>query len=362
MNLKMFRGTLQQDAQEFLRCLLTQIHDEIGVHVPPPFESRDTSGDSSGCHRDSMASCGSRDSACSNGSGDSQTKLVVSEQNSPPASKKRSSIISLSSSSSRQKLSGSTPNSAQNSPSKQPKFSLRGSYTRIRGGSSSKSSTESINKLSSQRSVSQNSLASHTSETSAEAKEPALKWSEGDAFVVDIITRRVTHHTNHPLSQSKSPVHVPQGGAEEDDPQVAPGGTSDEDEVKMEESVPKLEAESAESQGSVASDAENGEKIAVDGGSSEERRTKMDVQNSMEASSLAVSSGEVAAGCEAKSSEEDGSKEDGLKENGSKDSSSKESSSKEGGLRPQLAAPITLSGKKKNGKCMLVIIIDYICA
>ena len=345
MKVKMFRGSLQQDAQEFLRCLLTQIHDEIGVHVPPPCESRDTS---SGCHRDSMASCGSRDSECSNGSGDSQTKLMVSGQNLAPTSKKRSSIISLTSSSSRQKLSSSAPNSAQSSPYNQPKFSLRSSYTRIRGSSGSKSSTESINKLSSQRSVSQNSLASHTSESSVDMKEPALKWSEGDAFVVDIITRKVMHHTDYPLTRSRSPT-LP-NAAKEEGTQSAPSSTPEQDEVKTEEGVPDLQTKSTESLGSVTADTESGERVTADASLLGGRQTKMDDG----ALSPTASPGEAAIDSEAESptsSEEGGSKEGSSKE-GLKENSSKEGSLKEGGLRPQPTAPISLSGKKKNGKCV----------
>ena len=351
MKVKMFRGSLQQDAQEFLRCLLTQIHDEIGVHVPPPFEA---SGDPSGCHRDSMASCGSRDSECSNGSGDSQTKLMVSGQNSAPTSKKRSSIISLSSSSSRQKLSSSAPNSAQSSPYNQPKFSLRSSYTRIRGSSGSKSSTESINKLSSQRSVSQNSLASHTSESSVDMKEPALKWLEGDAFVVDIITRKVTHHTDYPLSRSRSPA-LP-SAAKEEGTQTAPGSTQEQDEVvetALEEGVPIVQTKSTECQGGVTTDINTGERVTADASLLGGRQTKMDEGSSAGTSSPSPSPGEDAVGSEEgspTSSKEDGSKEESSKE-GLK-SSSKEGSLKEGALRSQPTAPNTLSGKKKNGKCV----------
>lgn len=201
MKNRMFRGNLQQDAQEFLRCLLTQIHDEIGTIVP---EVDATCGcgqescDSTGCHRDSKVSASSHESDCSNGSSDSNTKLVGSARNSP-LSKKRSSQ-SLSSSSSRQKLHGSTHSLAQNSP----RFSLKGSYSKIRGSSSARSSTESIHKLGLQHGGSQSSLMSHSSETHSQhvqqtEEKPALKWSEGDVFVVDLITRGVTVHRNYCL-------------------------------------------------------------------------------------------------------------------------------------------------------------------
>ena len=151
-----------------------------------------------------MISCGSHDSECSNGSGDSHTKLMMrtsSARNSPLSKKK--SINSLSLSSSRQKPVGSLPGSTHSSPSNQPKFSFRGPYAKFRS-SSTRSSTESIHKLSSQRSVSQNSLSSHSSEMPQE--EPKrLKWSEGDVFAVDMITRKVTLHQH--TNQSKSLTH-----------------------------------------------------------------------------------------------------------------------------------------------------------
>ena len=211
MKNRMFRGNLQQDAQEFLRCLLTQIHDEIGTVVPEADAMcgcGQESCDSMGCHRVSKVSASSHESDCSNASSDSNTKLVGSTRSSP-LSKKRSSQ-SLSSSSSRQKLHGSTHSLAQNSP----RFSLKGSYSKIRGSSSARSSTESIHKLGLQHGGSQSSLMSHSSETRSQLMEqtdekPAVKWSEGDVFVVDLITRGVTVHRNCSL-----PVPHPVGSGE----------------------------------------------------------------------------------------------------------------------------------------------------
>lgn len=214
MKNRMFRGNLQQDAQEFLRCLLTQIHDEIGTVVPEVDAMcgcGQESCDSMGCHRVSKVSASSHESDCSNASSDSNAKLVGSTRSSP-LSKKRSSQ-NLSSSSSRQKLHGSTHSLAQNSP----RFSLKGSYSKIRGSSSARSSTESIHKLGLQHGGSQSSLMSHSSETRSQLMEqtdekPAVKWSEGDVFVVDLITRGVTVHRNCSLPVPP-PVGSSDGGA-----------------------------------------------------------------------------------------------------------------------------------------------------
>ena len=196
MKNKMFRGSLQQDAQEFLRCLLTQVHDEIGIQVPSSagFMASQKSCDSANsCQRDSMTSCVSHDSACSSSSGDSSSKLVVSTRNSPQQARKKSTSLS------RQKPGSSIPSS----PANPPKFSLRGSYTKIWGGSSSRGSTESLE----MRKHSSSQQHTHTAltatdvlpqregEEEVEEKETRLKWSEGDVFVVDMITRQVTVHS-----------------------------------------------------------------------------------------------------------------------------------------------------------------------
>lgn len=157
-----FKGSQQQDAQEFLRCLLTQIHEEMGTRVPPPEEGRG--------HRESMMSCDSDTSADSQCS---QTRLVGSVRNSPLNKKRSSSSSSLS----RIKLTGST----HSSPAAQSKLSK---YSKIITSASAKSSLESI-------------PAQVMGVGQRSSEEGVVEWEEGDVFLVDFINDKVTVHRNY---------------------------------------------------------------------------------------------------------------------------------------------------------------------
>ena len=130
MSNKMFKSSLQQDAQEFLRCLLTQLHDEIAIHVSDSvcvcggLKSCDSC-----CQRNSVISYNSHDSDSSN---DSQSKLVASgTARHSPLSSKMSAL--------------SVASSRRSSPSSTPKFSLKAKpYGKVVG--SAKSSTESLDR------------------------------------------------------------------------------------------------------------------------------------------------------------------------------------------------------------------------
>lgn len=161
-----FKGSQQQDAQEFLRCLLTQIHEEVGTRVPPPEEGRG--------HRESMMSC---DSDTSGDSQCSQTRLVGSVRNSPINKKRSSSSSSLS----RIKLPGST----HSSPAAQSKFS-NSRYSKIIASSSAKSSVESIP-----------AQVMGAGQGVRSSEEGVVEWEEGDVFLADFIDEKVTVHRNY---------------------------------------------------------------------------------------------------------------------------------------------------------------------
>ena len=223
----MFRTTLQQDSQEFLRCLLMQIHEESAVEVPLWVGVASGSHDPSSSCRDSLVSSVSHDSDISNLSGEfSQQPLVIGERrggegggegrrggegggegrrggegggegrggsakSSPLAKKKRLSRLSL-----KQKAAlsqGSGQNLFQGSPTNQRRFSLRTSHTKLRSGSGVKGSCESINRTPSQQQYggSQCSLDSQCSDGDGGG---GSRWGEGVVLEVDLTTRRVKVH------------------------------------------------------------------------------------------------------------------------------------------------------------------------
>ena len=188
MKNKLFHGSQQQDAQEFLRCLLTQIHDEIKMTVPDSLVCGcgRVSCDRNCCPpRDSMVSCTSHDS---NVSAESlHQKVVANSSKNSPLLKKRAKHSS-------QKSSGVTTHSATHvSPTIQPKFSFNKGKSKILAASAgSKTSVESIPQLVSHHGGSKLSL-----EPTSETVEEGLQWSRDDLVVVDLITRTVTVHRQY---------------------------------------------------------------------------------------------------------------------------------------------------------------------
>ena len=167
MKNKMFRGTHQQDAQEFLRCLLSQIHEEIGL-VIPGVVACGCGQKSCECHRrESAISSISHDSNTSN---DSTSKLVRSASGSPLTPKRKSS-----------------PSLTSNSLRK-------GSYSKLRW--SSKSSL--VGQQGDVGVKEESGSASKVGVTS----EGCVQWEAGDVFVVDLDTRVVSHHSLHSSATS----------------------------------------------------------------------------------------------------------------------------------------------------------------
>ena len=185
----MFRGSQQQDAQEFLRCLLTQIHDEIKEPVPDNLVCGcgQVSCDQSCRHRDSMVSCASHDS---NASTEVLQKPPNTVARNSPLLKKRTKLGS-------QKGSGLTSHATHSSPAIQPKFSFNKSKSKMLGTSvGTKVSVESIPQLVSHHSGSKLSLDVPPSEL-AKSPDDRLKWSRDDLYVVDLIMRTVNVHRHY---------------------------------------------------------------------------------------------------------------------------------------------------------------------
>ena len=204
MQNKMFRTSLQQDSQEFLRCLLMQIHDETAVEVPAwagvaqrsHDQSHDKSRDAPGSCRDSMVSSTSHDSEGFTASGDCGSQGTSegrggSAKSSPLPKKKGMSRLSLK----QQKTAGSSQNLSQSSPTNHRRFILRGSSSKLHRGSGSKGSNESIGRGTPQQQNERGSQISLESQNS-ESEAATTRGEDGDVYEVDLLTRRITLHRN----------------------------------------------------------------------------------------------------------------------------------------------------------------------
>ena len=178
MKQRMFKGSQQQDAQEFLRCLLTQIHDEIGIQVPPAEEWLEGCGHGPPCsaqHRDSMASCDSDTSADSHSS--------------------RCRLVGRSPSLSRKKPDTSSPlPESETSPATRPK--VYNKYVKIHS-STSRGSCENIHQGSPRLDGIKELGSDGDTPRSSSRAEAGLQWSDSDVFVADLITRNVRVHRSY---------------------------------------------------------------------------------------------------------------------------------------------------------------------
>ena len=214
MQNKMFRTSLQQDSQEFLRCLLTQIHEEIAVEVPAwagvagrsHDQSRDTPGSSS---RNSMVSSTSHDSELFGASGDRNSPLrhLISDvkggsaKTSPMPKKKVFSRLSL-----KQKPTGSSQSLTQSSPTNHRRFALRSSSS-SKGRNNSKGSDENISRGPLQQPLNGGSQASLESEDDvASVSRGVVHGDKGDVYEVDKVTRHITLHRNCHVFDCSQPV------------------------------------------------------------------------------------------------------------------------------------------------------------
>ena len=204
MNNKIFRTSLQQDSQEFLRCLLMQIHDETAVEVPSwsaDMASRpgDTSPGSTH-HRDSLDSSNSELGSNSGGRGSPLVGLAPDSAGgggkpvpkSSPLPRKKGGFVRLSL---KQKSSGSSQSLVQGSPTTgHRRFALRASSSlgKTRGGSREAEEISGRGQLA-RTGGSQVSLESQTSD---EEVVSGGRAEEGEVYEVDMVTRHVTLHRN----------------------------------------------------------------------------------------------------------------------------------------------------------------------
>lgn len=184
MRQRMFRGSQQQDAQEFIRCLLCQIHEEISIPLPAYYQEYHQGViakiDVSEIHHQdggnrvrnasvvSVESLESQVSKSSLSSAGSFTKLVVNSSHS------LTNEISSSLPVMKTKRSLSLPNS----PSIKPKLSTKALYNQV---------TEGLQK----GKIAYQAVANSTSDTTSkeDQKEKDLfPWCDNDIIVVDIVT------------------------------------------------------------------------------------------------------------------------------------------------------------------------------
>ena len=214
MRNKIFRTSLQQDSQEFLRCLLMQIHDETAVEVPSwSADMTVRPGDTppGNTHRDSLDSSTSHDLELGSNSGGRNSPLVglaapdsggKTQPKSSPLPRKKGGLARLSL---KQKSSGSSQSLVQSSPTAgHRRFALRASSSlgKTRGGSREAEEIGGRSHQLAKTGGSQVSLESQPSDD--DAVGVVRRGEEGEVYEVDMVTRRVTLHRNCHLFDKSS--------------------------------------------------------------------------------------------------------------------------------------------------------------
>ena len=205
MKNKLFRSPQQQDAQEFLRSLLNQIHDELCITVPSYVLQTTQQKATTSCSTPqalctSQYSVESQESRSSGSSSGSLTKLVDKQKMFNSGLRTGSgNLATTSSPTSHPKRSFSFPVS----PALKPKVvsSAKGLYTQLSGSLSRDKPSALPMEISlvhfcsdGEAVIDMEEIEDNNEEDEDEA-EPVFQWCEGEVYVADLINRSVEVHT-----------------------------------------------------------------------------------------------------------------------------------------------------------------------
>lgn len=209
MKNKLFRSSQQQDAQEFLRSLLNQIHDELSITVPTYFLEEQQQQEKTGHHLHasrsllaSRCSVNSQESRSSCSSSGSLSKLMDKQQLLNSATQTGTTFSS--SPTSRPKRSFSFPVSPALKP-KAVSTAAKGLYSQLSGSRiKDKASAQHVEiplghfAADSEATERDNDEKEEVEEEELveeeEITEPSFQWNEREVYEADIITRTVKVH------------------------------------------------------------------------------------------------------------------------------------------------------------------------
>ena len=207
MRQRVFRGSSQQDAQEFIRCLLNQVHDELALPVhqnmlePPEDEGGGGGGGGRGLVQEEQQpredGTVSMESQSSIGSTGSQTKLMgVSESRSPSNSPGNSSGNST-----RKERSNSSPlvSSNHNKPRNRTLSLQNPNSSQSSGGIIPLSDIVADDEMQQDEEERGRSLEA---EHSSEDDEPSPLWRVEDTIVVSLLNGKAYKHEGEETSET----------------------------------------------------------------------------------------------------------------------------------------------------------------